>query len=343
MQGLLFSRLLLTGPPGSGKTHRVLDRLLDELERGNAARTLLVVPTTSFREHTRNTVLRRTRLTSFSDRSVVTFADLTGDAGSRLSPAHRQLVVERLLKEMDLPYLRAVQDYLGFRDALCEEAEEFLAAGCRPEAIRPGRPRQAAFQEFVRRYEAATAPFRLVALPSIKPQVLLVDGFTDFTPEQQKTLVALLDGCAHAMVTLPQSYDKPAAWLVEQLGFLTEELQGNRRGTPRPQCYTAATRYEEVEGVAGQILRLVREQGYQYREIGVILENQEIYAPLIADLFRRRRIPVRLYFPLTARSTAMGRHLLACLDLLRAAPEALPDAVLAVLKSPYSQIGRAHV
>ena len=91
MQLQLFSRLLLTGPPGSGKTHRVLEYLLDELERGNAERTLLVAPTASFREHTRNTVLRRSRLGALYDRSVVTFSDLTGDLEARLSPARKGL------------------------------------------------------------------------------------------------------------------------------------------------------------------------------------------------------------------------------------------------------------
>ncbi len=341
MQGLLFSRVLLTGPHGSGKTHRILQRFLEELDRGNDQGTMLVLPTNSFREHTRNTVLRTGRATSFHDRSLVTFSDLAGDA--RLGVARKKLLVERLLGEMDLPYWRAVQEYQGFRDALAEEAEEFIAAGCRAGAVRAAKPRQAAFLEFVRRYETATAALRPLATIEKQPGVLLVDGFTDFTLEQRKILETLLEHCAHAIVTLPPEYDKPRRWLVEHLGFQVEPLEGNHRGTPTTSCFSAGTRYEEVDGVAEQIVRLVCDDGFQYRDIGVVLENREAYAPLVADLFRRRRIPARLYFPLTARDTAMGRHLLACLALLGSSPEDRPDAVLAVLKSPYSPVQSREV
>ncbi|MBR4869097.1 MAG: PD-(D/E)XK nuclease family protein [Clostridia bacterium] len=66
-------------------------------------------------------------------------------------------------------------------------------------------------------------------------------------------------------------------------------------------------RYDEAEFVAGAICRLVREEGYRYRDIAVMARNGEEYYDLLADLFARYGIPCFIdrrrsiaYQPLTA-------------------------------------------
>ncbi|WP_067840155.1 helicase-exonuclease AddAB subunit AddB [Amphibacillus sediminis] len=48
----------------------------------------------------------------------------------------------------------------------------------------------------------------------------------------------------------------------------------------------------EVEGVAQQILKLVREHGYRYRDIAILMRDSELYHHLIATLFEDYHIPV---------------------------------------------------
>ncbi len=51
-------RQLVLGPAGVGKSHRLRESFVEALRGGGAAETLLLVPTSSYRDHTRNLVLR---------------------------------------------------------------------------------------------------------------------------------------------------------------------------------------------------------------------------------------------------------------------------------------------
>ncbi len=373
IQGKLFAqdRELLLGPAGCGKTHRILELYLAELEAGRESQVLLLVPTASFREHTRNTVLRRGRVQAFRGNSVATFDEPRSGAGGRgsgvgeeLTGARRELLIRRLLHELDLPYFKNVASYSGFREALAEEAEEVLRAGLTAKELeRRTKPssRRDAFLKFLRLYESATADFRKTPEIQTDRRLLLVDGFTDFTAEQQRLLRTLVERAERAVVTLPYDGDVARSFLL-RLGFRETVMDGNRRssgslaglesalragegggGTPPLQdgaisTFTAADRRDEVDLAAREILSLVRDNGYRCQEIGVIVQNADGYLPLIRDLFPRYGIPVRLFFPMAVADTAMGRHLLACLDLFRTRDAAPREAVLAVLKSPYSPV-----
>ena len=58
--------------------------------------------------------------------------------------------------------------------------------------------------------------------------------------------------------------------------------------------FTAVTPRSEVEWTASEILRLVREEGLRFREIGVVARGFDAYAPLIEEVFGRYGIPVFL-------------------------------------------------
>ena len=51
--------MLLIGPPGSGKTHFVLEALEAAIREGRAAEMKLIVPTTSMAQHLLHTLARR--------------------------------------------------------------------------------------------------------------------------------------------------------------------------------------------------------------------------------------------------------------------------------------------
>ena len=329
----LFSiRRLLTGPAGSGKSQAVLALYNDAWRKGQASQTLFVVPTLSFREHTRNTLLRMNPGAVLEGRGVVTFEELMA-APPEFSSSRREFLVERLLRESGLPYFRAVRDFPGFRETLASEAEEAIERGVK---VRGDTPRGRAFLDFLSRYSRATAQFRRPAGTTAAAGLLLVDGFTDFTPSQKQVLEQLAGRASQTVVTIPENRGEARRMLTAELGFAEERLSGSFRGQPERHAVACDDRRGEVDHVARGILQLVRQHGYQYREIGVIVQNPPAYRGTITDVFRGLGIPARLFFPTAAMDTSLGRHLMACLRLLRA-PEEENAARLNLLKSAWGK------
>src|SRR5579871_4827436 len=96
LQGKLFPNRLLTGPPGSGKTTTILGIFRDAWlnnQKINNQKKLLVVPTISFREHTRNSLLRLAPPSAILEgNAVVTFDELMRPA-PEFTEIRRELLV----------------------------------------------------------------------------------------------------------------------------------------------------------------------------------------------------------------------------------------------------------
>ena len=86
---------------------------------------------------------------------------------------------------------------------------------------------------------------------------------------------------------------------VKELFYIEEHLfsetphawKGETEGV---KLFTAVSPRSEVEWTAAEILRLVREEGLRFREIGVVARGFDAYAPLIEEVFGRYGIPVFL-------------------------------------------------
>ncbi len=253
-------RRLLLGPAGSGKSYRLREAFVEALRAGGAAETLLLVPTASYRDHTRNQVLREGGLRAFADASICTFRDLLErlapeTAADRLSGARSELLIRRLLSELPLPYLSAVREFPGFRASLAESLDEARRAGASPEMIEAGlragtsSPRHQAFVQLYRAYTAAfeeagaddrqrlSLALGKIAAGEFRLRALLLDGFADFTAEQRQLLEALLARTPAVQVALtldPQRRDffyqaeRSRAWL-KSAGFREIWMEGNRR------------------------------------------------------------------------------------------------------------------
>ncbi len=158
-----------------------------------------------------------------------------------------------------------------------------------------------------------------------------LDGFTDFTPQQRQLLAVLLGQCHSMTVALTcgalegeEDIFIPARRTAQQLLQLARDshvssdilyvtqkppfrsgalhhLEGAVFGDvphdpPSPEgeiaLFSALTPRSEVEWTASEILRLVREEGYRYRDIGVVARDFEGYRPLISTILPRYGIPV---------------------------------------------------
>ena len=161
-----------------------------------------------------------------------------------------------------------------------------------------------------------------------------VDGFTDFTPQQLQVLRQLWKQAREVTVVLtcaPEEEEQtgifaPARRTIAQLSraaradhmeveietfhgennckakelsyiekYLFSETVQPWEGTAEGvRLFTAVTPRSEVEWTASEILRLVREEGLRFREIGVVARGFDAYAPLIEEVFGRYGIPVFL-------------------------------------------------
>ena len=85
----------------------------------------------------------------------------------------------------------------------------------------------------------------------------------------------------------------------EELAFLEAHLfdapETPWAGKPvHISLFKAGSPYAEVEYTAGEILRLVREEGYRFRDIAVTARSMEGYGELIETIFARYGVPVFL-------------------------------------------------
>ena len=85
----------------------------------------------------------------------------------------------------------------------------------------------------------------------------------------------------------------------EALAYLEQNLFASRPAPMEGEAgeialFTAHTPYSEVEYAAAEILRLVREDGYRFRDIAVALADPEGYGDLIETVFPRYGVPAFL-------------------------------------------------
>ena len=185
----------------------------------------------------------------------------------------------------------------------------------------------------------------------LKNSVVVLDGFTGFTPVQNKLLGELMKACKKVVVTAVMDeredpfvylhpyqlfaiskqmvtglvkiageqktmveepvylYEKPVRRFQENpaLGLLEEKLfrytenhgtadkgaADNRKDAAADAVFIHAVRNprEEAEFVASQIRRLVREEGYRYRDMAVIASDMNTYAAHLEKAFDTFEIP----------------------------------------------------
>ena len=102
----------------------------------------------------------------------------------------------------------------------------------------------------------------------------------------------------------------------------------------------AKNQYEEIENVAREISKLVRKEGYRYRDIGVITKNLEDYSSLCKAIFNEYEIPVFIDEKKDITSDIFVKYVLAILDIF--AKNWSYEAVFNYLKSGIVKVDRLY-
>jgi len=361
-----MARRLLLGRAGTGKTHHCLARLVRELDAGREA--LLLVPTYSQAEHLSYRLLDTT--SGVSGRPVITFETLAEDV-TRLRlrdlarPAARDRLAVRALEESfpeaaDQPGLRA--EFLSAVKEIKEQGEDPVERA-RAHFAEGSRGRRL-FDAFAR-YRALLPPAfdhedllvtcrdRLRDAPR-RLDVLLVDGFHDFTPVQRQIVELLANAARETLVTLPIDPDdrahpifKTAARTLSTFrGYAEEALRGNRRtsdlaGIERNLFTTGGgLGGAEVlicpseEDEADRLARLVAQSGRPYEDFLLVRRTFRDLHDLYRAAFKRHGVPLRFFSREGFAHTPVARA--AALWLRAIAGERLePREALPLLRSPF--------
>jgi ATP-dependent helicase/DNAse subunit B len=327
--------LLLTGPAGSGKTSRILDRFRDALRRRDSGVRLLT-PTATMAQHLQNQVARE----GFVFRPVLIqtlsrFVDSFAHDRPQVSQPLLHLIVAEAAARVNRPEFARVVALPGFCAALARTLEELWSAGCDAERLarsmpRPGgsAPLGEAFlavyrevdRELGRRGLAARAQRLAYAaeqiardgLPAI--HTIWLDGFYAL-PDPELAVVAAM--CRHADVTIAlpaTAITAPTRERLLSMGF-GEEACTWEPPTPRVELCPAPS----IEREAGEIARRILEQaaaGRPFRDMGVIVRSPDIYAPVLRATLDRFGIPARFYLDADLSNHPLARYLRGIVDAL---------------------------
>ncbi|MGF7056447.1 helicase-exonuclease AddAB subunit AddB [Brassicibacter mesophilus] len=82
----------------------------------------------------------------------------------------------------------------------------------------------------------------------------------------------------------------------EQLKYLEKELYSYpynkyKEQVDRVQVFSGMNQYTEIENIACQIISLVRDKDYRWRDIAVVCNHMDIYAPTIKKVFSEYGVP----------------------------------------------------
>ena len=336
--------MLLIGPPGSGRTRYVLDRVESAIREGSGFQ--LITPTASMAQHLQHELARRGLVVpTDSIETIARFVERLTPEMRTPSPAVQDALIKQALAETDPAEFRSVLGTPGLRSKLLQSITELEAADCSAERLQQlcASPTQQAFWRIYQSYEEkleqhglTSAGKRLFAAATLSRDregvvdIVYFDGFFHLA-EGEARLIDGLSQVADVVASLPEGRE-PASLS----HFEVERLPQVQRSQPRTTVVVASSIEQEVEDVARRVI----EERRPLREIGVILRSPDVYATTIQAVFERFRIPFRLRLDKPLR-----RHpaIAVIRDLAWAIARGLPGAdTLAALTRPASPFAHSE-
>ncbi|MFN7998028.1 MAG: PD-(D/E)XK nuclease family protein [Bryobacteraceae bacterium] len=326
---------LLTGPAGSGKSFHVLQEFRAAL-KGRDAGVRLLTPTATMAQHLQNLLAREGFV--FHPGLIQTlsrFVDTFVSDVPQVSEPLLYLIVEEAARRVDRLEFARVVPLPGFCAALARTMEEFSSAGC--DADRLGEtmtrrgieaPLSAAFvavyrevdRELARRGLATRSRRLLKAAERISTggladiRTVWLDGFHALPDPELAVIEAM---CRHTEVTLTL----PQAPLTEStrsrlldMGF-QEEVSTWTSEKPRLELCEAPSIEREADEIARRILEQAA-SGRAFRDIGIVVRNQEVYEGILRSTLSRFGIPARFYFDAELLRHALARYLAGAVDAM---------------------------
>ena len=347
------------GPARSGKAAMMRCRYLELATGADPRRVLLLVPTGERRVATLEVLLDESPGGVLWAPQVTTFPRYAEELLGRLAAPARRVTafqrhgliaaaVEACRGKGLLRHFEPIVDTAGFLDSLDAFIHKLKTHEVRPEAFARSVPRERpslrATAAVYTRYQATLTDLALYddaglfwqaqdAMAQAPadfgwPQVVLADGFQDFSPAQRGVLAALHGRGAEVVIALPCQVDRPMVFAQTERtlralkvtfgdavsvvaseakatkgrevlshlerGLFDDDVAGRSLGADGAVCFVeAAGMRREVEAIARKVKRLLQADAPRSPgDVAVILRRREPYAELVAEVFERYGLPV---------------------------------------------------
>lgn len=114
--------------------------------------------------------------------------------------------------------------------------------------------------------------------------------------------------------------NKNARFKSEQLLHLEQNLYNikQKKYELEPKdlsIFLANNQYSEVEYIASKIIKLVREEGYRYKDISIITKNLDNYSNLCKAIFNKYNIPIFIDEKKDLSDNILVKYILSILDI----------------------------
>ena len=344
------------GPSGSGKSHRIYEEIMQRAAEEPGRNFLIIVPD-QFTMQTQKDLVMRSDRDGILNIDVLSFGRLSHrileEVGTKEMPVlddtGKSLVLQKVAADLkeQLPAMGSLLHKQGYIHEVKSAISEFMQYGISTQdmdkLITSAQKRGAlamklkdlktlyrGFQDYIRDHFITTEETLDVLRRSLskskilKGSVVVFDGFTGFTPIQNRLIQELMRVCAETIVTVtigvgedPYKMDgeqklfhlsKKTVVDLEKLAAEAEVERGEDlfvKGGPNRFAKAPALHYLEqnlfryqYEPYAGEqqetalyIRHLIREQGMTYRDIAVVIGDLEGYASYVETEFGQLEIP----------------------------------------------------
>ena len=351
------------GPSGSGKSHRIYEEIMQRAAEEPGRNFLIIVPD-QFTMQTQKDLVMRSDRDGILNIDVLSFGRLSHrileEVGTKEMPVlddtGKSLVLQKVAADLkeQLPAMGSLLHKQGYIHEVKSAISEFMQYGISTQdmdkLITSAQKRGAlamklkdlktlyrGFQDYIRDHFITTEETLDVLRRSLskskilKGSVVVFDGFTGFTPIQNRLIQELMRVCAETIVTVtigvgedPYKMDgeqklfhlsKKTVADLEKLAAEAEVERGEDLFAKAPalhyleqnlfryqyepyageqqeiHMFEALSPREEVHQTALYIRHLIREQGMTYRDIAVVIGDLEGYASYVETEFGQLEIP----------------------------------------------------
>ena len=119
----------------------------------------------------------------------------------------------------------------------------------------------------------------------------------------------------------PIHLEKVYRFKTPELELLSNCISNNKstkydKNVENIKLFLAKNQYTEIENVAKQIVKLVRDKNLRYRDIGIITKNIDTYSSLVRSIFKQYEIPVFIDEKRDLNQNIIVQYVLSILEIL---------------------------
>lgn len=146
---------------------------------------------------------------------------------------------------------------------------------------------------------------------------------TDIFATNKDTVQKLMNIAKSEKITIEQAIlcNGYKRYKVEELGYLEENLYNTKfekfnKPTNSIELFLAKNQFSEIENIAREIVKLLKDKGYRYKEISVITKNIDTYSNIVKAIFSKYNIPVYIDEKKDLSQNILVKYVLSIIEIL---------------------------